>query len=207
MADLTPTNSENILPGRRISRPSAALLNDPAQAALPSQREAATNFLLVEREKRAQATVKAIADARQSPITTNPSPLEPESPAPVLPTSKRPYVEEVVDEEETGVRENARVNPKPKRESFIRFTSSVLSLTDGALPAKKSRTSHAPNDPVDASGIPIDIDVQSISGDETVKVNKNADLDHFFEFDTTYSFESPLPRLLSRKSWRILTQA
>lgn len=129
MADLPPANNEaHSGRPRRVFKPSAALRSDPTQAGLPSQRQATTDFLTAEREKRAAAAAALTQPdpaTHQVPITVN---HEHESPPPALPSSKRAYVEDVEDvededvedEDEDGVvRENARINPKPKCEYFV----------------------------------------------------------------------------------------
>lgn len=122
MADLPPKN----IAGRpqRIAKPSAAVLNDPKQTALPFQRRAAEDFAAAERERRAAAVAQSVADARQAPnpMTAIPGTSDPELPAPTLLTSKRASVEDVEeedDDDDDDVREDARTNPKPKCVYFL----------------------------------------------------------------------------------------
>ena len=114
-------------PIRKI-KPTAALLQHAEQAALPSQQKAVDDFRAVEAAKRAAKRQKHL-DALPQNISISPTSSQFTSPDPNPSTSgsgaisnktKRARVEEILDKEESDdeVREDARTNPKHKRESF-----------------------------------------------------------------------------------------
>ncbi|KZP31895.1 hypothetical protein FIBSPDRAFT_944523, partial [Athelia psychrophila] len=162
-ASLAPARS------KRGNIPSAAVLNN-LDSALPSQQEAARAYIQAEKDRAAEVTAAQRLSSPHVPSmgATSPPSSRASSPEPALPKSKRAYVEDF-DETEDGwnAREDARINPNPK--------------------AKKSRQSKAAPDPVDANGIPLDVNVQTISDDEPTKKNASADVDQFF----SAPFDSP----------------
>jgi hypothetical protein len=126
MAGKTPIDSEDTQNGRprRQFKPSAALLQDPGQVALPSQQQAVVGFLSAQAARRtAETLVVETASATPSSIPASPSransakspqlaptPVRPSSPT----NSKCSYIQVSDDnEEDNDACEGARTNPKP----------------------------------------------------------------------------------------------
>lgn len=180
-ASLAPARS------KRGNIPSAAVLNN-LDSALPSQQEAARAYIQAEKDRAAEVTAAQRLSSPHVPSmgATSPPSSRASSPEPALPKSKRAYVEDF-DETEDGwnAREDARINPNPKGAHLSISPLAMLVLTVNS--AKKSRQSKAAPDPVDANGIPLDVNVQTISDDEPTKKNASADVDQFF----SAPFDSP----------------
>lgn len=142
----------------RKTKPTAALLQHAEKAALPSQTKAIHDFHAAEAAKRAatSSSTEIAEPPRTSPIPSASSAVDPR---------KRVHPEDSYEDSdrESGndERENARTNPKPR---------------------KQRKSAVVPTEPelVDADGILIDIDVQSLTEPVSTREAKTADIDKFF---------------------------
>jgi hypothetical protein len=178
---------------KRNSKPSAALLNDPKQATLPSQQQAIENFRIVEAARRAAETKLAIETEAINVISSpnsscSSSPVAPSGSEGPVPSStrsswksknKRAYVSD--EEESDDEWENARTNPKPPG-TFLSLGSGYIAEIKAS--AKKScALAISPEQEVtivNEDGILADIDVQSVAESGSTSESKTIDIDRFF---------------------------
>ncbi|KAG1829213.1 hypothetical protein DFJ58DRAFT_876082 [Suillus subalutaceus] len=148
----------------RWTKPTAALLEHSERAALPLQMKAINKFRAAE----AARSTNEIPQTATSGSSLELSVPQPVQPATSTSSNKRPYVEEISDDD-IDERENARTNPKPKK-------------------ARKA-AARTDSDPVGEDGILIDIDVQSIADTGSTCELQTADIEEFFgaTFDHTGS--------------------
>ncbi|KIK47782.1 hypothetical protein CY34DRAFT_8650 [Suillus luteus UH-Slu-Lm8-n1] len=160
----TETKHRVACPVRKI-KPTAALLQHAEKAALPSQTKAIHNFRTAEAAERAaehastSSPTETVESPRTSPIPSASSAVNPR---------KRVCPEDSDGESGDDERENAHTNPKPQKQH-------------------KSAVVPAEPELVNADGILIDIDVQSLMEPVSTREAKTADINAFFgaTFDHT----------------------
>ncbi|KAG1873554.1 hypothetical protein DFJ58DRAFT_721838 [Suillus subalutaceus] len=141
----------------RRTKPTAALLQHAEKAALPSQTKAINKFHAAEAAK---CAVEHISTSSPTETAKSPSPT-PSTPSTVN-TCKRVHPEDSSDGESADdERENARTNPKLRKQRKL-----------AVVPTKPES--------VDADGILIDVDVQSLAEPVLTQEAKTADIDTFF---------------------------
>jgi hypothetical protein len=150
----------------RRTKPTITLLQHSEKAALPSQTRAINNFHAAEAAKRVADHTTTLLSPQTSPDTVEHARISPIALVPPAANNcKRVHSKEISEEDESqgddDERENARTNSKCRKQRKLPTVPTDLEL-------------------VDADGIPIDVDVQSITNEVSTREAKTADLDVFF---------------------------